>query len=433
MDIRKKITLLLTLLLAEVFIPALTWAGGLYLYEVAPAEVGLASAGIAARAQDASTLFTNPAGMTRLKQPEVLFGLQPIYAHLDFESNSNTSDSNRFQPDGDRADSGDASAWIPAGSTFIVYPVNKDLKIGFGVLGFFGSAIEYNDDWEGRYYAKDIRMQGFSFMPSVAYRVNDWLSLGAGLNAMYGILEMEVAVNNGLAFPDGQLEIEDKVWGFGGLFGVLIEPTQHARFGLTYMTKTKLDFEVETDFSDLRPAFETILRNNGLFNAKIDMPINAPQAVMLSGYHEINNQWAIMGNVGWQDWSDFGNLEVSVSAEDTNDLTVDLQYDDTWHAAAGVQYRPSEPLVLSLGIAYDSAMMGEDERSPSMPVGEAWRFGTGMQYKVRKNIDISLAYEFLWGGDMAMDVNRGPLAGRVSGDYNDTYMHFINLAFNWKF
>jgi long-chain fatty acid transport protein len=417
--------------------PASSLAGGLYLYEVAPSEVALASAGIAARAQDASTLFTNPAGMTRIDRPQLQMGLQPIYLNVEFDPDSNTSPHNRVTPNGQRADDGDASDWIPAGSTFYIHPVSRDLRLGIGVFGFFGLALEYEDDWVGRYYVKEAQLQGLTIMPSIAYRVNNWLSIGAGLNAMYGILKEKVAVNNnplGIGTnPDGELEVDDKVWGFGGLFGILIEPTQRTRFGLTYMTKTELDLEPDADFSDLRPALETILGNKGLLGATIDLEVNTPQAVMLSGYHEINDRWAIMGNVGWQDWSDFGNIDVSVSAEDTNSLTVDIPYKDTWHVAAGVQYKASEPLLLSFGIAYDSSMMGDSERTPALPLGETWRFGAGAQYKVRKNVDVSLAYEFVWSGDLEIDVNRGPLAGRVSGECTNTSMNFINLALNWRF
>ena len=274
--------------------PASAWAGGLYLYEVSNADVALASAGWAARAQDASTLFTNPAGMTRIDRPQLQFGIQPIYVNIKFDPDSNTSPHNLVITNGQRADDGDTSGWLPAGSTFYVHPVTKDLRLGIGVLGFFGLALEYEDDWVGRYYLKEVKLQGFTIMPSVAYRVNSWLSVGAGLNAMYGILNQKVAVNNnplGIGTnPDGQLEVDDKVWGFGGLFGILIEPTQRTRFGLTYLTKTKLDFESNADFSALRPGLETILGNKGLLDAKLKLPINAPQAVMLSGYHEINDR-----------------------------------------------------------------------------------------------------------------------------------------------
>jgi long-chain fatty acid transport protein len=298
-------------------------------------------------------------------------------------------------------------------------------------------ALKYDDGWEGRYYAREAKLQGMTFMPAAAYRVNDWLSFGAGLNLMYGMLKERVAINNnplGIGqFQDGELEIKDNEWGFGYLAGMLVEPTQHTRFGLTYLSKTRLDFKAKTDFSDLRPAFERLLHRRGLLDTDLSMRINAPQAVMLSGYHEINDRWAIMGNLGWQDWSNFGSIDVGVSARESTSLTADLHYKDTWHAALGVEYKASDPLLLSLGIAYDSSMMGDGQRSPSLPSGLAWRFGTGAEYKVKKNVDVSLAYEFVWSGDLALDVNRGPLAGRVSGDYNNTSLQAINLALSWRF
>lgn len=427
---------ILSLLPAGLF-PEQTWAGGLYLYEVSPADVGLASAGTAARAQDASTLFSNPAGMTRIKQPELVFGLTPIYSHTYFKSDSNTSVANQFKPDGSRADSGDGSGWIPTGSTFFVYPVNKDLAVGLGVFGFFGLSLKYNDDWEGRYYVKETTLQGLTIMPSIAYKVNDWLSVGAGLNVMYGMLKDKIAVNNNpLGFgsvEDGEMKLKDETWGFGGIFGVLVEPIKNTRFGLTYMTPTELDFNVKPKYSGLRPAIETILRNNGLLNLEMNIPVKATQTVMLSGYHEINDRWASMGNIGWQDWSEFGKVDVTVSDPASTTLAVDMKYKDTWHAAAGVQYKASEPLLLSLGLAYDSSIMDDSNRSPSLPAGETWRFGTGAKYRVSKNIDLAFAYEFLWIGDLQMDVNRGPIAGRVSGEYSDSSMHVISMGLNWRF
>jgi len=428
---------LILLLLVAVMAPAQTWAGGLYLYEVSNADVALASAGWAARAQDASTLFTNPAGMTRLDRPQLQLGIQPIYVNIKFDPDSNTSPHNLVIPNGQRADDGDTSQWLPAGSTFYVHPVNRDLRLGIGVIGFFGLALQYEDNWVGRYYLKEVTLQGYTIMPSIAYRVNRWLSVGAGLNATYGVLNEKVAINNnplGIgSHPDGQLEVDDKVWGFGGLFGVLIEPTQRTRFGLTYLTSTKLDFESDADFSRLRPGLQTILGNKGLLDAKLELGMTAPQAVMLSGYHEINDRLAVMGNVGWQDWSYFGKVGVTLSAEDTNSLTVDRDYKDTWHVAAGLQYKISQPWLLSFGVAYDSSMMDDEDRTPDIPLGETWRFGAGARYQVNDNIDLGLAYECAWGGDLSMDINRGPLAGRVSGEYTNTALHFINLALNWRF
>jgi long-chain fatty acid transport protein len=122
-----------------------------------------------------------------------------------------------------------------------------------------------------------------------------------------------------------------------------------------------------------------------------------------------------------------------VSAEDTNSLTVNRNYKDTWHVAAGLQYKIARPWLLSFGVGYDSSLMDDKERTPDVPVGATWRFGGGVRYQVKDNIDVGLAYECAWGGDLPMDINKGPLVGRVSGEYSNTALHFINVALNWRF
>ena len=102
------------------------FAGGLYLYEIGSPDVGLAAAGYAARAQDASTAFTNPAGMTRLKQSQVQFGAQPMYLHVKFDPSAETTATGR---------SGDASDWMLSAGTFIVTPLTPELSLGFSVAG----------------------------------------------------------------------------------------------------------------------------------------------------------------------------------------------------------------------------------------------------------------------------------------------------------
>ena len=158
-----------------------------------------------------------------------------------------------------------------------------------------------------------------------------------------------------------------------------------------------------------------------------------PQALMLSAYHELNGRWAIMSNLGWQDWSEFGKVGVTVASEDASSLTVDRNYKDTWHVAVGTQYRVADPWLLTAGIAYDSSMVDDDDRTPDLPLGEAWRFGLGARYDWSKKLALGMGYTFLWSGDLDMDVNRGPLAGRVSGTYENTSMSFINFFLNWKF
>src|SRR5512136_1242973 len=214
--------------LAAVFACGPAWAGGIMLYQFGSPDVGLAAAGYAARAQDASTVFTNPAGMSRLEKSQVLGGLQALYGNVEFSPNSATTVSG--------SDGGVAVGWLPGGSAFIVQKLNQDWSIGFGVLSYFGLAESYDDNWVGRYYVQKSTLIGVTLTPAVSYRVNNWLSVGAGLNIMYGYIDSEIAINNiGEARPDGKLKYDDSQWGYGANLGVLVEPKPGTRFGLTYL------------------------------------------------------------------------------------------------------------------------------------------------------------------------------------------------------
>jgi long-chain fatty acid transport protein len=405
--------------------PCSSQAGGLYLLELGIPEVGLAGAGWSARAQDAATAFTNPAGMVRLDRSELMVGIQPLYLNAEFEPSGNTTTT---------GSDGDASTWLPAGGTYYVHNLRPDLKLGMAVVGYFGLGLDYGDDWVGRYYIEEIKLQALALQPALAYRVNDWFSMGLGINALYAVLDKKVAVNNiAPTLSDGKLEVEDEDWTYQLNLGILLEPWESTRFGLTYLSEADLEFKDNPKFSGLGPGLSVVLGNSGLLNARLDLEMTMPHSIIFSAYHELTDNLAVMGNLGWQEWSEFGMVGVSVSAANTTSLTVDRNYDDTWHAALGIQYQVSEPWLLSAGVGYDSAMVDEEDLTPDLPMGEQWRFGLGAQYEWSKNLTVGSAYELMWTGDLDMDVNRGPLAGRVTGTYEDTAMHFININFIWKF
>jgi len=396
-------------------------AGGLYLYEISGPDVGAAAAGIAARAQDASTAFTNPAGMTRLERPTLMLGVQPMYLNIDFSADSNTTVSGR---------SGDTNGLIPAGGMSYVHPVSDKLAFGLAIGGNFGLALDYQDDWVGRYYVQEVTLQAAFIQPAIAWQVNDQFSVGAGVLMAYAMLEQKMAINRALdALPDAQLKLEDEDWTVQFNLGVLYEPVQGTRLGLTYLSEAELDFSDKADVSGYGPALTAIL---GLGSRTIDLGMNMPQAVMFSVYHDVNERLAIMGNLGWQDWSEFGKVDVSISNTSV-DLTTDIDYSDTWHAALGAQYRVAEPWLLTAGIAYDSAMIDEEDLGPALPIGETWRFGLGSRYNWSKDLTLGAAYELAWGGDLDMDIERSALAGRVSGTYEGAAVHFVSLNAEWRF
>jgi long-chain fatty acid transport protein len=412
-------------------------AGGLLLYEFGTAEVGLAAAGYSARAQDASTAFTNPAGMTRLEGTQVLAGGQLMWLNNRFSIGDGTSAALGGNDGGRVFGSG---GFVPGGGAFVTHSLSPDVKVGFAVAGNFGSILDYDDDWVGRYRVQQATILGVSFVPSIAYRVNDKLSLGAGVNATYGIFKQQVAVNNVLPnTPDGRLELDDNTWGWGANLGLLYEVTPETRVGLTWNSRVKLDFSAPAQFSGLGPGLSTLLGARGLLGAQVDLGVTVPQQVMASAFSKIDEHWAVMGNVGWQQWSKFGEVEVGIeNTRNPQSLTTALDFKDTWHVALGAQYRPSGPWTLNFGVAYDSGFQSGSNVSPLLPVNAAWRFGVGGEQQVSKTFKWGVAGELLYGGTLDVD-QRSTLPpalggrGNLVGSFDNTASTIFSAYGNWSF
>lgn len=396
-------------------------AGGISLYEFGSPDVGLAAAGWAARAQDASTVFTNPAGMSRLDKSQFMGGMQALYGDVKFNPDADTTYSG--------SDSGNAVGWMPGGSLFVVQKINQDFSVGFGVLSYFGLGVDYENDWVGRYFIQEGMLIGMTFTPAVSYRVNNWLSIGMGLNAMYGYLKNKVAIRS--PGSDGQLEYEDGEWGYGWTAGILLEPKSGTRIGITYLSEVDLDFSDTTDVSGTGDVIKQLLTR------KLDLSITVPQMVMFSVYHDLNAKWSIMGNIGWQDWSKFGQIFVEIDdpeGSDPRNLTINADYNDTWHVSLGAQYRYSPAWTFSSGIAYDSSAVDDGKCTVTVPMGEAWRFALGAQYAFTPNLILGGAYEFMWLGDMSVNQERGSSGDRkLEGEFDDAYFHILALNLAWKF
>ena len=186
---------------------------------------------------------------------------------------------------------------------------------------------------------------------------------------------------------------------------------------MTYTSPVELDFNYGLSTNNLGPVFQLLKDNRGLFTRRVDLGLTVPQAVMASAYHQLTERWAVMGNLVWQNWSQFGKPYISISDTNVSNETTNLNYDDTWGFALGAQYAFADGWLWSVGGGYDSRRFGEDERSPALPMDEQFRLGTGVQYSFNDNITVGAAYEYMNGGDNDIDVERGPLAGRLEGDY----------------
>jgi long-chain fatty acid transport protein len=190
------------------------------------------------------------------------------------------------------------------------------------------------------------------------------------------------------------------------------------------------------NFSDT-PTFSNLgtiggnLQANGVLNKRVDLGITVPQHVILSGYHELSGAWAIMGDFGWENWSKFGQVDVSVASSTTTSLTTASKFDDTYHVGIGTQYRLNPEWLLNSGFAYDSSMVSAANRSIALPVGATYKWGLGANWLMSEKVKLGFSYELSYMGDMSINQNRGPLAGQVTGAYKDAMMHFFAFTLNW--
>ncbi|MEO8303193.1 MAG: outer membrane protein transport protein [Betaproteobacteria bacterium] len=412
-------------------------AGGLIAYELGTADIGLASAGYGARAQDASTVFTNPAGMTRLDGNQFLGSGQILWGNTKFSKGAGTSSALGSNDGGYAIGHG---GWFPGGGAFGSRTVSPDVKVGFATAGNFGGVLNYENDWVGRYYVQQTWMVGLSLLPSVAWKVNDGLSLGASLNAMYGIYKNNVAINNvDPLYGDGRLKLKDERWGWGANLGLLYEMTSATRFGLTWTSQVNLNFNAPAEFTGLAPGVSAALGKAGLLNSSIEVGIKVPQQVMASLFTQVDERWALLGSVGWQQWSKFGQLQLGIDdSTHPKSLTTAIPFKDTWHVAAGAQYRLSEPWLLNFGIAYDSAYQQDSSQiSPLLPSNDAWRFGVGGQQQLSKTAFWGVTAEYLSGGTLSTNIQTKPVAlgghGDLVGSYNNTGVLFLGGYYSRTF
>jgi long-chain fatty acid transport protein len=430
-DMRRLAIPAAALLVATIALPAPAVAGGILLYENGAPDVALASAGIGARAQDASTVLTNPAGMTRLPGTQLLLAPQALYGSVAFAVGAGTS------PGLGAGGGGNAVGWLPGGGAYLTVALPHGLTAGLAAVGTFGLALTYDDGWAGRYYAKSATLVGVSFLPSLAWRASDHLSIGASLNAMYGVSKQKVGVNQVTA-ADAELSLDSTTWGFGANLGVLWEPGTATRLGLTWNSPVKLDFSAQPKFTGLTPALQALLEARGLTSSRVNLGIEVPQGVMLSAYQELGPQWALLASAGWQQWSRFGQVEAGISdTSDPTSLTTDLSFKDTWHGALGAQFAPAPGWRIDGGIAYDSSMQDTSSVSPMLPAGEAWRFGAGLHHQATASFAWGLSAEYAYGGTLGVNKQstvpvalggRGDLAGR----YVDTGIFFAALQLEWR-
>ena len=361
-------------LAAFALLPAMTYAGALYFPEMSSAsEAGYGGAGMVARANDAGTVLSNPAGMTRFDEPEIMAGGIGVFIPMDYESGPNNT--------ADGSGRGVNERIVPVGSFAYIKPLSDRLKVGVSVHNYFGLSLDWDDSWVGRYSSVNVTVVAPQIQPTVAYKVNDWLSVGAGAGLTLGYLSDKMRVES---IPpggdDGKLRISDADFAVQYNFGVMLEPLESTRIGIRYMTETDLDFKDSPNLSGVTlppppPGFSN--PSDGL---KLGMKM--PQQVHAAVHHQWDGKLARLGSVGWEEFSRFGKIQVGL--DDTGiSSTLDAGFRDVWHFGLGTEYKFKPQWEMTAGFSLDTSMSADSTRPIVIPLGTMYRYALGFRHEKR--------------------------------------------------
>jgi long-chain fatty acid transport protein len=378
-------------------------AGGLYVHEFGTPSMGTASAGAQAVATDASTAGHNPAGMTRIEGNQFMLAGGLLYSDVHFDRDPATPVLG--------SSGGDAGDFAPMLGSYYVRTISERWRFGFASFTLVGAALDYEDDWAGRYQCQEVSILTVSFNPTLAYKLSDELSVAAGVGAMYGELDLEAAIPLG-PFPDGKAEIDGDDWTYGWNLGLLYEMTEYTRLGVLYWSNMDLEFSGDAKISPIGA------------RASIDTDLPLPQLIRGGFYHDLNDKWAVLGTVSWEEWSRLDNVNLSTSRGTT---PIPKNWDDTWQYALGFHYRPNNKWLLQTGISYDTSPTSPSDRTADMPVDQQIRYAVGGQYKWSETFSIGGAFEYIDLGSAKIN------SPTLIGEYDRNAIFALGLNANWKF
>ena len=379
-------------------LPGLATAAGFGLIESNADGQGSAYAGSGAVADNASTIFFNPAGMSLLPGRQVVASLHAIKYVDKFEGGS---------PNG-----GDAGGLALVPNFYYAMPISSNVWFGLGVNSPFGLKTEYDPGWAGRVEGIKSDMKTININPSLSMRVNDKLSIGAGLNAMYIEAELTKAVSLNPAF--GTSKIEGNDWGYGYNLGLLYEFDKDTRIGLSYRSKVKQKLEGDVTFS-------APVAPNGPVTAEIKLPDTAT----LSLYKKVTPQWALLADLSWTGWSTFQELKVVRTSGATLSTTQE-HWKDTMRYSVGAHYQWSDRVKLRMGVGFDeSPVPSAQYRTVRVPDSDRTWVAFGVGYTLNKDDRIDVAYSHLFMKDAPID--------NPAGAYNHNKVDILGVQYTHTF
>lgn len=433
-----------------------TQASGFAIIENSASGMGNAFAGAAAVAEDASTVYFNPAGLTNLSGTQLVAAghiIAPTAKFTNDGSYVNPANTGGVPVPGSlpgKDDDGGTTAIVP--NLFFATQINDQWFAGLGINAPFGLEVSYDDDWVGRYNATTSKLQTININPSIAFKANEHFSIGGGISAQYvratlsstidfgsvcfGILDPATCSSTG-ALPlqaDGQGKVKGSDWSWGFNLGAMFNISEATRIGLSYRSSIdhevngSANFRVPDSFQSFLDMGMPVFSDTGMTSA-----VEVPESASLSLFHQINDRFAILADATWTKWDRFQELRFVYDNPAQPDTVQPQEWENTMRYSLGLTYTHSDSLLFRMGTAYDETPIPSAElRTPRIPGNDrTWlSFGVGYKFSEKLGMDLGYAHLFVDDTDInALDHSTGhQLIGTYEADV-DILSAQLNMAF----
>jgi long-chain fatty acid transport protein len=404
---------------------------GFALVEQSASGLGNAFAGESAAAENASTIFFNPAGMTRLPGLQVVAGVQAIGPSINFTNQGSTLAPPAPPQPLTGGNGGDAGSWEYIPNLYLSWQLNDDLWVGLGVNAPFGLKTDYEQGWVGRYQALDSELRTININPSIAYKVNDKVSLGVGLSAQRADVTLSKAIDlglicttvpgcgNALGGPqasDGFQQLTASDWGYGFNLGALFQISPDMRIGVGYRSQIKYSLSGTSTFSNVPAPLNT---SPELQNSAATADLTVPASASVSVFQTFGDKWELMGDITWTQWSVFDQLVINFANGAPSNVTTE-DWKNSWRFSLGLNYKFNEQWKLRTGVAWDQTPVPNSTlRTARIPDNSRTWLAVGGSWYFTKGASLDFGYAHLFVPSTSID-HTEQASGTLVGTYSSS-------------
>lgn len=403
-------------------------AAGFYIQEQSVSGLGSAFSGSTTNINDPSTVYFNPAGMTKLQGSQAQFGTHVIIPSAELTDTGSTGLSATNTGDG-----GNPYDPTPVPNAFVTHQINDRIWAGLSLSAPFGLANEYDNGWFGRFDSTETELLTLDIQPSVAFKVNEMLSVGAGVNIQYADAELKSATGGAGPLSEGTSTLEGDDLSYGYTLGLQFKPIETTTFGASYRSAIShtLDGRIKSEGTTLND-----------FNVRGSADLDLPDIATFGLAHDMNDKLTLQAQATWFGWNNFQDITAITDESIAGAVTtaspggavssIIQNYQTTWAYAIGAEYDYSDDWTLRAGMQFDATPTTDQFRTSRTPDGDRTWLSGGATYSLNEKIDIDMAATYIWIADEEINVTRNNSTATVRADTEGS-VGIVAVGLTYKF